>query len=189
MVMHAVQSIAAGMAEVVACVFADAPLKPPARGPAAKASGGSAAAYGYGRNLEAAYGLFGVNATYAFVARRHMYLYGTTGDQLGAIATAQRAWANLNPDAQMYGQPMTMDDYHSSRWVVEPFHLYDCCLVSNGGLAVIVTSAGACSGPEEAAGLHPRYGSGTPRRRSTGDPYLGRADRQGNRVPNGGRQA
>ena len=140
MVMHAVQSIAAGMAEVVACVFADAPLKPPAP-KAAGASGGSAAAYGYSRDLEAAYGLFGVNATYAFVARRHMYLYGTTGDQLGAIATAQRAWANLNPQAQMYGQPMTMDDYHSSRWVVEPFHLYDCCLVSNGGLAVIVTSA------------------------------------------------
>jgi acetyl-CoA acetyltransferase len=140
MVMHAVQSIAAGMAEVVACVFADAPLKPPAPN-GAKASGGSAAAYGYGRNLEAAYGLFGVNATYAFVARRHMYLYGTTGDQLGAIATAQRAWANLNPDAQMHGQPMTIDDYHSSRWVVEPFHLYDCCLVSNGGLCLIVTSA------------------------------------------------
>ena len=140
MVMHAVQSIAAGMAEVVACVFADAPLKPPAP-KAAKGSGGSAAAYGYGRNLEAAYGLFGVNATYAFVARRHMYLYGTTSDQLGAIATAQRAWANLNPDAQMRGQPMTIDDYHSSRWVVEPFHLYDCCLVSNGGLCLIVTSA------------------------------------------------
>ncbi len=140
MVMHAVQSISAGMAEVVACVFADAPLKPPAP-KAAKASGGSANAYGFGRNLEAAYGLFGVNATYAFVARRHMHLYGTTNEHLGAIATAQRAWANLNPDAQMYGQPMTMEDYHGSRWVAEPFHLYDCCLVSNGGLCLIVTSA------------------------------------------------
>ena len=141
MVMHAVQSIAAGMAEVVACVFADAPLKPPARGTAAKGSNGSAAAYGFGRGLEAAYGLFGVNATYAFVARRHMHLYGTTNDHLGAIATAQRTWANLNPQAQMYGQPMSMEDYRNSRWVVEPFHLYDCCLVSNGGLALIVTAA------------------------------------------------
>ena len=43
--------------------------------------------------------------------------------------------------AQFHDTPMTMADYHASRWVVEPFHLFDCCLVSNGGLAVIVTSA------------------------------------------------
>jgi acetyl-CoA acetyltransferase len=141
MVMHAAQSIAAGMAEVVACVFGDAPLKPPAPKAARAAGGGSAAAYGFGRGLEAAYGLFGVNATYAFVARRHMHQYGTTNDHLGAIATAQRAWANLNPQAQMHDQAMTMEDYHASRWVVEPFHLFDCCLVSNGGLCLIVTSA------------------------------------------------
>jgi acetyl-CoA acetyltransferase len=140
MVMHAAQSVAAGMAEAVACVFADAPLKPPApRG--GKPAEGSAAAYGFGRGLDAAYGQFGVNAHYAFVARRHMHLYGTTNDHLGAIAVAQRAWANMNPAAQMYGQPMTLEDYHASRWVVEPFHLFDCCLVSNGGLCVIVTSA------------------------------------------------
>ncbi len=140
MIMHATQSIAAGMAEVVACVFADAPLKPPA--PREKGGGGgSAAAYGFARGVNASYGLFGVNANYAFVARRHMHLYGTTQEHLGAIAVEQRKWANLNPAAQFYGTPMSMEDYHASRWVVEPFHLYDCCLVSNGGLAVIVTSA------------------------------------------------
>ncbi|HUA32399.1 MAG TPA: thiolase family protein [Candidatus Binataceae bacterium] len=139
MIMHAAQSIAAGMAEVVACVFADAPLKPPS--PEKGKGGGSASAYGFARGLNAAYGLFGVNAAYAFVARRHMHLYGTTGEHLGAIAVAQRQWANMNPDAQFYDSPMSMADYHASRWVVEPFHLYDCCLVSNGGLAVIVTSA------------------------------------------------
>jgi acetyl-CoA acetyltransferase len=140
MVMHAAQSIAAGMANVVACVFADAPLKPPAPDKG-KEKGGAAAAYGFGRGLNAAYGQFGVNAMYAFVARRHMHLYGTTNDHLGAIAVAQRAWANMNPAAQFYDTPMTLADYHASRWVVEPFHLFDCCLVSNGGLAVIVTSA------------------------------------------------
>jgi acetyl-CoA acetyltransferase len=139
MVMHAAQSIAAGMANVVACVFADAPLKPPA--PDKKEKGGAGAAYGFGRGLNASYGQFGVNAMYAFVARRHMHLYGTTGDHLGAIAVAQRAWANMNPAAQFYDTPMTLADYHASRWVAEPFHLFDCCLVSNGGLAVIVTSA------------------------------------------------
>ncbi|MDO8432575.1 MAG: thiolase family protein [Candidatus Binatus sp.] len=139
MIMHAAQSIAAGMAEVVAGVFSDAPLRPPA--PDKAQGAGSAAAYGFARGVNAAYGLFGVNAHYAFVAQRHMHLYGTTNDHLGAIAVAERQWANLNPDAQFCDTPMSMADYHASRWVVEPFHLYDCCLVSNGGLAVIVTSA------------------------------------------------
>jgi acetyl-CoA acetyltransferase len=70
-----------------------------------------------------------------------MHLYGTTQDQLGAVAVAQRRWANLNPDAQMHDRPLTLDEYRASRWIVEPFHVMDCCLVSNGGLAVIVTSA------------------------------------------------
>ena len=76
---------------------------------------------------------------YALVARRHMHLYGTTQDHLGQIAVAQRKWANLNPAAQLHDQPLTLDDYRRSRWIVEPFHLFDCCLVSNGGCAVIVT--------------------------------------------------
>jgi len=139
MIMHAVQSIDAGMADAVACVFADAPLKPPS--PDKAKGGGSGAAYGFGRGLDASYGQFGVNAQYAFVARRHMHLYGTTNDDLGAVAVSQRAWANMNPAAQFFDVPMTMEDYRASRWIVEPFHLFDCCLVSNGGLAVIVTSA------------------------------------------------
>jgi acetyl-CoA acetyltransferase len=70
-----------------------------------------------------------------------MHVYGTTQDHLGAVAVAQRRWANLNPQAQLHDQPLTLEDYHRSRWIVEPFHLFDCCLVSNGGLAVIVTTA------------------------------------------------
>jgi acetyl-CoA acetyltransferase len=140
MVQHAAQAIAAGVCNTVACVFSDSPLKPPeVRNE--KTSAGSAAAYNFARGLDEAYGQFGVNAAYAMVARRHMHLYGTTNDHLGAIAVAQRQWANGNPMAEMCGKPMTLEDYHRSRWVVEPFHLFDCCLVSNGGLAVIVTSA------------------------------------------------
>ncbi len=112
MVMHAAQSIAAGMANAIACVFADAPLKPPK--PQAGKDGGSAAAYGFARGLDAAYGLFGVNAQYALVARRHMHLYGTTNDHMGAIAVAQRKWANMNPMAQFLNEPLTLDDYHNS---------------------------------------------------------------------------
>jgi acetyl-CoA acetyltransferase len=138
MIMHAAHAVASGMANVVACVVADAPLKPPSPD---KAKTGSAAAYGFARGLNAAYGQFGVNAMYAFVAQRHMHLYGTKQEHLGEIAVSQRQWANMNSAAQFHDTPMTMADYHASRWVVEPFHLFDCCLVSNGGLAVIVTSA------------------------------------------------
>ena len=141
MIQYAALAIASGQCQTVACVFSDAPLKPPRPAGEAKGGGGSAGAYAFGRGLEAAYGQFGVNAMYAMVAQRHMHLYGTTNDHLGAVAVAERQWANRNPAAQFHDTPMTLDDYHRSRWVVEPFHLFDCCLVSNGGLAVIVTSA------------------------------------------------
>jgi acetyl-CoA acetyltransferase len=142
MVQHAALAIDAGLATTVACVFSDAPLKPPKPATAGgKKEGGSAAAYGFARGLNAAYGQFGVNALYALVAKRHMDRYGTTNDDLGAVAVAERAWANRNPAAQFHETALTLDDYHRSRWIVEPFHLLDCCLVSNGGAAVIVTSA------------------------------------------------
>ncbi len=142
MVMQAALAIDAGLATHVACVFSDAPLKPP-RPAGEKGSGGSGSsgAYAFAGDLNAAYGSFGVNGLYALVAQRHMHRYGTTHDHLGAIAVAQRAWAQGNPRAQFYGKPLTIEEYHASRWVTEPFHLLDCCLVSNGGLAVIVTSA------------------------------------------------
>src|SRR5262245_62250955 len=122
MIQQAVEAIAAGICHTVACVFSDAPLKPPA--PAGERRG-SGAAYSFARGLDAAYGQFGVNAMYAMVARRHMHLYGTTNDHLGAIAVAERQWANRNPRAQFHVTPLSIDDYHRSRWVVEPFHLLD----------------------------------------------------------------
>jgi acetyl-CoA acetyltransferase len=143
MIQHAAMAIAAGMCTTVACVFSDAPLRAPR--PAASGrraeGGGAAASYGFARGLDAAYGNFGMNTRYAMVARRHMHTYGTTNDHFGAVAVAQRRWARGNPDAQFHDAPLSIDDYHRSRWVVEPFHLFDCCLVSNGGIAVIVTSA------------------------------------------------
>src|SRR4051794_13339337 len=142
MLQYAAHAIASGQASVVACLYADAPLAP----------GGSISQSAYnGRGiggptgfpgLRLAYGDYGpANTSYALACRRHMHLYGTTHDELGTIAVGQRAWAQLNPDAQMHGKPMTLDDYHASRWIVEPLHLLDCCLVSNGAVAVIVTSA------------------------------------------------
>jgi acetyl-CoA acetyltransferase len=103
-------------------------------------SGRAFAADGLG-GLALAYGAYApANTGYALALRRHMHLFGTTHDQLGTIAVGQRQWALKNPTAQMR-KPITLEDYHASRWIVEPLHLFDCCLVSNGGAAVIVTSA------------------------------------------------
>jgi acetyl-CoA acetyltransferase len=136
MVQYAALAIAAGMAEAVACVFADAPLR---QGTTTGAAYGARGAVGW-RGLLGAAGIGDTNSMYALAAQRHMDTYGTTNDQLGHIAVGQRAWAELNPRAQMRA-PMTLEDYHASRWIAEPFHLLDCCLVSNGGIAVVVTSA------------------------------------------------
>ena len=139
MIQYASLAIQAGMASHVVCVFADDPLKPGTSAGAAY-SGTGRPAIGMA-SLPGAYGFFsGANTSYALAARRHMGLYGTTQDQLGAVAVSTRSWATLNP-AAMQRNPMTLDDYHGSRWIVEPFHLFDCTLVSNGAVAVVVTSS------------------------------------------------
>jgi acetyl-CoA acetyltransferase len=136
-------AVMSGMATAVACVWADAPLRPDSAGAAAY---NAARRFPAGwRGLSAASGLLSPNITYALAARRHMERFGTTSDQLGAIAVAQRNWAALNPLAQLR-DPITLQDYHASRWIAEPFHLLDCCLVSNGGIAVIVTTADRATG-------------------------------------------
>jgi acetyl-CoA acetyltransferase len=140
MLQYAAQAIQSGQANVVACVYADAPLTPGGSISRSAYGGKRGAAPGFA-GLRLAYGDFGpANSMYALALQRHMHLFGTTHDQLGTIAVGQREWALKNPRAQMR-EPMTIADYHASRWVVEPLHLYDCCLVSNGGVAVIVTSA------------------------------------------------
>jgi acetyl-CoA acetyltransferase len=137
MIQYACMAIEAGLANIVVLVYADNPLKP-TRGAGASYSN-SGRSIGM-ESLRAAYGYFGVNPGYALAAQRHMHLFGTTSEQLGAIAVSQRQWAMLNPWAQMR-TPLTLEEHQNSRYIVEPLHLYDCCLVSNGGVAVIITSA------------------------------------------------
>ncbi len=137
MVQYAALAVTAGLADAIACVFADAPLTPGAS--AGAAYGGVGTLKGIA-GLDASYGFFGPNTGYALHARRHMALYGTTQDQLGAVAVSTRAWAGMNPRAIMR-KPLTLEEYHQSRWIIEPFHLLDCTLVNNGAVAVIVTTA------------------------------------------------
>lgn len=76
-----------------------------------------------------------------FLAKRHMYEYGTTSRQLGAIAVAERSWACLNPDAYFYGRPITIEDYLNSPITVWPYHKLDMTHITDGGEAFIVTTA------------------------------------------------
>ena len=87
------------------------------------------------------YGEVGANSFLAHVARRHMHDFGTTSRQMGAVAVACRKHANMNPNAQMYGRPMTLEDHQNSRMIAEPFRLLDCPPWTDGGGAVVVTSA------------------------------------------------
>ena len=137
MVQYASMAITNGMADYVACVFADNPLS---EGKSAGASYARARRQDALTSLYSMYGIAGANGMYALAAQRHMDTYGTTQEQLGAVAISQRQWAGFNERATKR-EPLSMDDYLSSPWVVEPFHVLDCCLVSNGAVAVIVTSA------------------------------------------------
>ncbi len=78
---------------------------------------------------------------YSVMARRHMHEFGTRSEHLGAIALAMRGHAQLNPNAVMHGKPMTLDDYMASPMLADPYRFFDCCLETDGGAAVVVTSA------------------------------------------------
>jgi acetyl-CoA acetyltransferase len=135
MVQYASLAIRSGLASVVACVWADTPLDP--ERPSAYTRPRPRTGFA---SIAAASGLVGANPAYALAARRHMEAFGTTADDFAAVAVSQRAWARHNPLAQ-FRQPISIADHHHSRMIADPLRLLDCCLVSNGGIAVIVTSA------------------------------------------------
>ena len=77
---------------------------------------------------------------YALAASRHMHQFGTTREQLGAVAIAARSWATLNPEASRR-EPLSLDDYLAARMVSDPLGLLDCCLVSDSGGAIVLVRA------------------------------------------------
>lgn len=95
-----------------------------------------------GPQFERPYGFIGAPVIYSMACRRYMHEHGEerTREGMAEIAIATRKWALMNPKAYMK-DPMTLDDYHASRWVSWPFHLLDCCLVTDAGGAYVVTSA------------------------------------------------
>ncbi len=89
--------------------------------------------------FEAPYGA-PVPVSYAFIAQAHMHQFGTTPEQLAAVAVTTRRHASLNPNAEKRGL-IDIGDVLESRLIADPLHLLDCSLVSDGGSAVVVTSA------------------------------------------------
>lgn len=129
LVQMAAMAVATGMATTVACLFGDA----------AKTGG-----YRFNRasgwvDSWGIWGMLGAAGNSAITASRHMALYGTTSTQLAEVAVACRHHASLNENAVMR-DPITIADHQASRFIVEPLRLLDCCLISDGGVCVIVTS-------------------------------------------------
>ena len=136
---HAALMVASGQCNYVLCLYGTNG-KSGRGGPA----GPGAGAGGPPRQMvgtNAAYGLFGASAEYALAASRGMHVLGTGPETWADIAVSQRKWANLNPRATFYKKTMTKEEYYAEPWIAEPLRRADCCLVSDGGRAYIVTTA------------------------------------------------
>ncbi|TAK58298.1 MAG: thiolase [Dehalococcoidia bacterium] len=93
-----------------------------------------------GAQFEEPYGVAGPPTRFTIPILRHMHEYGTTPEQMASVAVATRRWAERNPRAMMR-DPITVEDVLSSRLIAYPVHLLECCLVSDGGGALVVVSA------------------------------------------------
>jgi acetyl-CoA acetyltransferase len=130
MISYAAMAIEAGQCEIALVALADNPAT------------GTRQAYekSYGDDGSGLHGWFSTPAGYAMIARRHMGQFGTTSDQLGAIAVACRKHGAANPHAQLR-KPLNLEQYRESRLIVAPLRRDDCCLVSDGAAAVVLMSA------------------------------------------------
>jgi acetyl-CoA acetyltransferase len=134
---HTAAALAAGLCDVAVIVYAATPRQ--ANNPFAGGGPGMPKDSPVVQ-WDVPYG-FGLPASsYSLAATRHMHEYGTTSEQLAEIAVAFRQWATKNPRA--YKQdPITVDDVLESPWVAEPLHKLDCCLVTDGAGAIVMTTA------------------------------------------------
>ncbi|TWF47435.1 thiolase family protein [Neorhizobium alkalisoli] len=136
-VMQATMAIHAGLAEVVALVYGNNQRTGKTNYGGANAAGGASfLSYVY----HAPWGFTSQGALYALMFQRYMEETGLTSTQLGEVAVAQRLAASLNPEAVMQKR-ITVEDYLASDFVCEPLHLFDYCLVNDGGVALIIMSA------------------------------------------------
>jgi acetyl-CoA acetyltransferase len=143
---HAAAAIACGMAEVVVISYASLPRSTAKKGgrnfsgAASQADLAAAGVVAPRLEWEMPFGMQSPVGAYALAASRHQAVFGTTSAQLAQIAVDTRRWAALNPKAR-YRDPLSVDDVLNSRMVASPLHLLDCCLVTDGAGAIVLTSA------------------------------------------------
>ena len=130
---HAAMAIAAGHCEVALITYGSVQKSDRSRNLAGRPAALT-------MQFEAPWGLPTPVGGYAIAAMRHMHEFGTTSEQLAEIAVATRQWASLNP-AATFRTPLTVDDVLSSPMISDPLHLLDSCLVTDGGGAVVMTTA------------------------------------------------
>jgi len=144
LVEHASLAIATGQCEVAVIVYASTPKSSFKKGQAgfggAQRAAAMAGAVSPMIEWELPYGMRMPMGAYALAASRHMAEYGTTSEQLAAIAVSTRQWASMNPRARLR-DPITVDDVLASPMEATPLHKLDCCLVTDGAGAIVMTSA------------------------------------------------
>ena len=131
---YAALAVANGLAGAVACIYGNNGRSTGAR------YGGEDRGASTQAMFEAPYGMTSPGAVSSLMFRRHQYRYDTPVAALGELAISNRRNAALNPNAVMQ-QPIEMDDYLNSRYIAEPLRLLDYCLINDGGVCFIVTSA------------------------------------------------
>ncbi|MDE0661628.1 MAG: thiolase [Gammaproteobacteria bacterium] len=133
-VRHAAAAIEAGYAETILVTHGESGRSGVGRGGRGGGAGSLLAQF------EGPYGSMGPTTMFTIGVLRYMKRYGMTHEQLAMVAVVQREWAGMNPRAS-YRDPITVDDVLNSRMIAYPFHLLECCLVTDGGGALILTSA------------------------------------------------
>jgi acetyl-CoA acetyltransferase len=136
LVEHAVLAIDAGMCDVVLITYGSTLWSDRRR----VTDGGGLDPAAPAAQFETPYGDLSPISAYALAATRHMHCYGTTAEQLAEVAVSTRRWAALNPNALMR-EPITVADVLSSPMVSSPLHRLDCCVMTDGGGAVVLTGA------------------------------------------------
>ncbi|MGH2758894.1 MAG: lipid-transfer protein [Actinomycetota bacterium] len=134
-VQQAAMAVATGIAEVVVCYRAFNERSGSRFGRADR----NTARVDYGWYQP--YGLVTPASWVAMFAQRYMHEFGVTSADFGRVAVADRKHAATNPRAWFYERPITLEDHQASPWIVEPLRLLDCCQESDGGVAIVVTSA------------------------------------------------
>ena len=127
---HAAAAIAAGLCDVAVIAY----------GSTQRSDMGKLISRAEWSAYEEPYGLIHPISSVALMAQRHMHQFGTTSEQLAALAVSAREWSLQHPNSP-YPKPLTIEDVVGSKMISTPLHARDCCLVTDGGAAIVLTSA------------------------------------------------